>query len=93
MMTEATESMDNVAAKRQEQQARYESVAQARSGITAQTDKMRLEAMRIINSQILDYRHEHPATLRKTIEILLKLCQNISDAPDDPKFRKVGSPC
>lgn len=90
MMTEASESMDDVAAKRQEQQARYESVAQARP---AQTDKMRLDAMRIINSQILDYRHEHPATLRKTIEILLKLCQNISDAPDDPKFRKVGSPC
>jgi hypothetical protein len=82
--------MEDVATKRQEQQARYESVAQARPGITAQTDKTRLEAMRIIHSQILDYKHEHPANLRKTIEILLRLCQNVSDAPDNPKFRRVG---
>ena len=92
-MTEATESINDVAAKRQEQQARYGNVAQARPGTTAQTEKARLEAMRIIHSQILDYRHEHPANLRKTIELLLKLCQNISDAPDDPKYRKVGFPC
>ena len=79
-----------VAAKREEQQARYESLAHTRPDDRDQTGTTRLEAMKLINSKILDYKHEHPANLRKTIELLLKLCQNICDAPEDPRFRKVA---
>ena len=80
----------DVHAKRQEQQARYESLAQTRSHDADGYTSTRLEAMRLIHSKIMDYKHEHPANLRKTIELLLKLCQNICDAPDDPRFRKVA---
>ena len=84
----------DVHAKRQEQQARYESLAQTRSHDADGSSTTRLEAMRLIHSKIMDYKHEHPANLRKTIELLLKLCQNICDAPDDPRFRRVASrPC
>ena len=81
----------DVHAKRQEQQARYESLAQTRSHDADGSSNTRLEAMRLIHSKIMDYKHEHPANLRKTIELLLKLCQNICDAPDDPKFRRVAN--
>lgn len=80
----------DVATKREEQQARYESIAQARSD-GPDPGTTRLEAMKLINSRILDYKHEHPANLRKIIELLLKLCQNICDNPDEPKFRKVST--
>jgi len=80
----------DVATKREEQQARYESIAQARSDGPG-PGTTRLEAMKLINSRILDYKHEHPANLRKIIELLLKLCQNICDNPDEPKFRKVST--
>lgn len=80
----------DVDAKRQEQQARYESLAQTRSHDADGSSSTRLEAMRLIHSKIMDYKHEHPANLRKTIELLLKLCQNICDAPDDPRFKRVA---
>ena len=80
----------DVHAKRQEQQARYESLAQTRSHDADGSSSTRLEAMRLIHSKIMDYKHEHPANLRKTIELLLKLCQNICDAPDDLRYRRVA---
>jgi len=80
----------DVATKREEQQARYESIAHARSD-GPDPGTTRLEAMKLINSRILDYKHEHPANLRKIIELLLKLCQNICDNPEEPKFRKVST--
>ena len=80
----------DVAAKREEQQARYESLSHARSD-GPDPGTIRLEAMKLIQSKILDYRHEQLSTLRKTIELLLKLCQNICENPDQPKYRKVGS--
>ena len=80
----------DVAAKRQEQQARYESQSHARSD-GPDPGTIRLEAMKLIQSRILDYKHEQLSNLRKTIELLLKLCQNICDHPDEPKYRRVGS--
>ena len=81
----------DVAAKRQEQQARYESQSHARSDDGPDPGTTRMEAVKLIQSKILDYKHEHFANLRKTLELLLKLCQNICDHPDEPKYRKVGS--
>ena len=80
----------DVAAKREEQQARYESLSHARSD-GPDPGTTRLEAMKLIQSKILDYKHENLSTLRKTIELLLKLCQNICENPDEPKYRKVVS--
>ena len=80
-------SMD-VAAKREEQQARYERLSHAPSD-GPDPGTSRQEAMKLIHSKILDYKHEHIATLRKIVELLLKLCQNICDHPEEPKYRKV----
>ena len=51
-------------------------------------DGLRLKASRLIHSQLLDYRHNTPANLKKSVSLLLKLCDNIVEHPLEEKYRK-----
>jgi hypothetical protein len=53
------------------------------------TDGLRLKASRLIHSQLLDYRHNSPTHLKKSVSLLLKLCDNIVEHPLEEKYRKV----
>ena len=56
-------------------------------------DALRLQVSRLLHSQLLDYRHNSPANLKKSVSLLLRLCQNVVEHPEDEKYRKVTACC
>ena len=62
----------------------------AHSSVKAhELDAQRLKASRLIHSQLLDYKHNSPSSLKKCVGLLMKLCGNIVEHPLEEKFRKV----
>ena len=54
---------------------------------------LRLQVSRLLHSQLLDYRHNSPTNIKKSVSLLLRLCQNVVDHPEEEKYRKVAKNC
>lgn len=85
-------AMDQHRAKREEQQAIYNSAisAQIRSSEGAGSlSSVKMKAAKLIHSSILDYKHHSPTNLKRVIGMLKRCSDNILDHPEDPKYRRV----
>eukprot|EP00884_Botryococcus_braunii_P000213 jgi/Botrbrau1/10192/Bobra.116_1s0008.1 len=49
----------------------------------------KMKLIKTMNSKLLDYKHEHPANVLQTLEVLDTLFSNIIDNPNESKFRKI----
>ncbi len=86
--------MDEQRAKRlEEQQAKYSSLISERlqsSGDAAPFTSVKIKAARLIHSNLLDYKHNSPTNLKKSVELLKRCADNILQHPEEAKYRKVA---
>lgn len=86
--------MDEQRAKKlEEQQAKYSSLVNERlqsSGDTAPLSSLRTKAARLIHSSLLDYKHNSPTNLKKSVELLKRCADNVLQHPEEAKYRRVN---
>lgn len=81
----------DVEATRAQQQSLYNSAISAsqKDDTSHEIAALRVKAVRLLHSKLLDYKHNSPANLKKCIELLIRLSENIVQNPDEQKYRKV----
>ena len=91
-MCDQQNSMDKQQARREEQQAMYSSLVNEQSrgtGDAGPRSSVRLKAARLIHSNLLDYKHNSPSNLKRSIDLLKRCSDNIVQHPEEAKYRKV----
>ncbi len=91
-MSDSQNSMDEQQARREEQQAKYSSLVNEQSlgtGDAGPRSSVRIKAARLIHSSLLDYKHNSPSNLKRSIDLLKRCSENILQHPEEAKYRKV----
>lgn len=85
-------SMNEQQARREEQQAKYSSLINEQSrgtGGAGPRSSLRMKAAKLIHSNLLDYKHNSPSNLKRSIDLLKRCSDNILQHPEEAKYRKV----
>ena len=55
----------------------------------AEVEETRKQLSRLLNTNLMDFKHHHPLSLEKCLSTLFILCRNIASSPTQEKYRRV----